>query len=259
MTSRAIRVGVSVRPQHTTFAKMRETWLEAEAIGADEVFIWDHFFPLYGEPEGAHFESHTLLAALAEATSRVRIGALVACNSYRNPNLLADMSRTIDHISDGRFVLGIGSGWFEKDYVEYGYDFKTAPERLQDLKANLPIIKHRLGVLNPPPVQATLPIMIGGSGEKVTLRLVAEYADIWNGMSPPEEMGRLNGVLNGWCEKIGRDPAGIERSVLAGGGTVMGNAEAFVKSGITTIYIGVDGPGNDLRHLRDLIAWRDSR
>jgi probable F420-dependent oxidoreductase len=254
----AIKVGVQVQPQHADFDGMRRAWREAEEMGCDSVFTWDHFYPLYGEPEGKHFECLTTMASLAETTERVEIGALVVCNSYRNPELLADAHRTIDHISGGRVILGIGAGWFEKDYDEYGYDFGTKASRLKDLGESLPRIRARLDKLNPSPLRR-MPILIGGGGPKVTLRLVAQYGDAWHSFGDVDTYKEKDAILREHCANAGRDPGEIERTWGARDAGPR-ELEALAEAGVTHFIAGVggDGSGYDLSRLRDLVQWRDS-
>jgi probable F420-dependent oxidoreductase len=238
------------------YATIRRTAAEAEDLGVDIIFNWDHFYPLSGEPEGKHFECWTMLGAWAEATSRVEIGALVTCNSYRNPELLADMARTVDNISDGRLILGIGAGWFSKDYDEYGYDFGTPGSRLADLARALPRIESRWAKLNPPPVRE-IPVLIGGGGEKKTLRMVAEHAHIWHSFGDAETLKRKVGILSQHCADIGRDPAEIEISTGVGGDPAQAGPE-LREIGASLFTIGLGGPEPDLSGVRKWIAWRDS-
>jgi probable F420-dependent oxidoreductase len=244
-------VGVQLHPQATTVHALRDAWKAADALGVDSIWVWDHFYPLYGDPDAAHFEAYTLLAAMAADTSHARLGALVTCNSYRNPNLLADMARTIDHISDGRFILGIGSGWLHRDYREYGYEFGTAGSRLRDLERALPIIMDRFSRLEPPP-RGRLPILIGGSGEKVTLRLVAEHADAWNAFGPPDNYAKKSRVLDDWCARLDRKPGQIERTVAVNTSEI-DDWQAYLDAGAEHLIVMV-GPPFDLAPVERLLG-----
>jgi probable F420-dependent oxidoreductase len=254
------RIAVQLQPQHADYGQIRDTVMAAEEMGADVIYNWDHFYPLNGgDPDpnvGKHYECWTMLGAWAEQTERIEFGALVTCNSYRNPNLLADMARTVDNISRGRLILGIGSGWFEKDYDEYGYEFGTAPGRLRDLDAALPVIKDRLAKLDPPPMRH-IPILIGGGGEKVTLRITAEQADIWHWFGTPKTFAHKSKVLDEWCGRVGRDPGEIERSIGVRSGDV-DLADEYMALGADEVTVGITGPDLDLNDVERWIAWRDS-
>ena len=257
-----IRIGVQLQPQHAPdYAQIRDAVRRCEDLGVDIAFNWDHFYPLYGDPDGAHYECWTMLGAWAEQTSRIEIGALVSCNSYRNHELLADMARTVDHISDGRLILGIGSGWMQKDYEQYGYEFGTAGSRLDDLAAALPRINSRLAKLNPAPTRA-IPILIGGQGERNTLRLVAEHAEIWHSFTNADTYPGKAAALARHCADTGRDPETVERSSGVDGRddvTLTANAEALARLGVTLMTVGCDGPDYDLGPAAALVRWRDRR
>ncbi|HEY2706327.1 MAG TPA: LLM class F420-dependent oxidoreductase [Candidatus Dormibacteraeota bacterium] len=228
--ARRFRVGYQIHPQHCTVEQIRTAYRTADELGADTVWVWDHMYPLYGPPDGAHHECWTLLAAMAVETRRAEIGALVSSNSYRNPELLAYMAGTVDQLSGGRCILGVGAGWFERDYQEYGYEFGDAPSRLRRLGLDLPRMRARLEKLSPPPPHR-VPIMIGGGGERVTLRLVARHADMWNFFEPADQYARKNAILDEWCGKLGRDPGEIERTMSIGPDTVDGDLDALVAAG----------------------------
>jgi probable F420-dependent oxidoreductase len=265
-SSRPIRVGVQVAPQHhSSYSQVRDAVRQIEDLGVDVVFNWDHFYPLSGDPEGTHFEGWSMLAAWAEQTSRIQFGPLVTCNTYRNPDLLADMARTVDHISaknpgdEGRLVFGIGSGWFERDYDEYGYDFGTVGSRLDALAESLPRIQARWAKLNPAPTRK-IPVLIGGGGEKKTLRIVAQHADIWHSFADAEVLAHKLPILREWCEKVGRDSSEIEISagVRSRVGADPAELDKQLELGVTLFTVGVTGPDIDFDSVRDLVAWRES-
>lgn len=249
-------MAVQLQPQHADYASIRDAVREAEEIGVDIAFNWDHFFPLTGDPEGRHFECWTMLGAWAEQTSRIEIGALVTCNSYRNPDLLADMARTVDHISGGRLILGVGAGWFEKDYERFGYEFGTPGARIAALGEAMPRIRRRLRAGNPAPTRE-VPVMIGGGGERKTLRVVAEHADIWHSFGDAGTVARKSAILDEHGRAVGRDATGIERS--AGVSRPPGQvADDLVAAGVSLFTVGVSGPAYDLSLVREWVRWRDA-
>jgi probable F420-dependent oxidoreductase len=259
-----IRIAAQLHPQQGTYHAIRDAAVRSEELGYDIVYTWDHFYPLYGDPDGPHFECWSLLAAWAEVTERIELGPLVACNSYRNPHLLADIARTVDHVSEGRVILGLGAGWKRRDYEEYGYELGTMGRRISDLGEAIPLINHRLAVLNPPPVRR-IPILIAGTGVKKTLRLVARYADAWHATFPdrPAALGPAVAALRGWCAEIGRDPAEIEWSVGIEPDDLdrflEEDAPTYLAMGFTQFTLGFNGPDWRVGDGRRMLAWRDER
>jgi alkanesulfonate monooxygenase SsuD/methylene tetrahydromethanopterin reductase-like flavin-dependent oxidoreductase (luciferase family) len=229
-----LRIGANFWNQYTTWDALLESGLRAERLGYDTLWTWDHLYPIVGDSRGENYEGWLTITAWAARTERIRIGLLVGANPYREPTLVAKMATTLDHISHGRAILGIGGAWNDEEAEAFGFEFGSGmPERLRWLGEALPIMRGMLDGREPTapgpryrgartrnipaPVQPRLPILIGGMGERVTLRLVARYADMNNmGGGDVERIRALDRVLVAHCEAVGRDPDEIERTASVG-------------------------------------------
>ena len=252
---RPFKVGVTIHPQQCTIEELRAAWRRADELGVDSIWFWDHFFPLYGNPNGNHFECWSLLAAAAVDTRAPQIGPMVTCIGYRNPDLLASIAATVDQLSGGRLVLGLGAGWFQRDYDQYGYVFGEARDRVRTLREALPRIKTRIGRLRPGPA-GPMPILIAGGGEKVMLRLVAEHAQMWNTLGSLDQFIRKSAVLDEWCARLGRDGGEIERTANVGNLSA-GEIEEWRKAGLQHFVLRIAHPFNT-RDLERVLKLRDS-
>jgi len=228
-----VRFGVQTPPQHVGYADLLQTWQEADELGFDSAFVFDHVMPIYSDASGPCFEGWTLLSALAAQTKRVRVGVLVTSNTFRNPALLAKMAATVDHVSQGRLVLGIGAGWFELEHTDYGIPFSTVGGRARRLGEALEVMKllftqqkstyagkyYQLkdAPFEPKTVQKPHPpLLIGGQGPKLILPVIARHANIWHLRVRdvnPEAIKQLSTDFDAICRKVGRDPAEVERAV----------------------------------------------
>jgi len=254
-SSRPFKVGVTIHPQQCTIQELRDAWRRVDDLGVDSIWFWDHFFPLYGNPNGNHFECWSLLAAAAIDTRAPQIGPMVTCIGYRNPDLLATIAATVDQLSGGRLVFGLGAGWFERDYREYGYEFGETRDRVRLLKEALPRIRSRIQKLRPGPA-GPMPILIAGRGERVMLRLVAEHAQMWNAIGSAEEYARKSAVLDEWCRKVGRDPREIERTANVGGLSPRA-VDEWLQAGLQHFVLRVAHPF-DTKDVARLLKVRDS-
>src|SRR5436853_1406491 len=227
--AKRIRFGVQTAPQHVTFEALRATWQLIDGAGYDTAWLFDHFYPILSNPTGPCYEGWTMLTALACETSLTQIGILVTGNTYRHPAVLAKMGATVDHTSGGRLILGIGAGWFEMEHKAYGLHFGTTAERIHRVDEACEVIKrlwtqkqatfdgkyYQLleAYCEPKPLQQPRPpLMIGGAGEKLMLRVVAKHADIWNTFGSPEVFRHKIDVLKEHCAAVGRNLDEIEVS-----------------------------------------------
>ena len=227
-----VKIGANCWGQYTDWPALREAGIRADTLGFDSLWTWDHLYPIVGNHEGPIFEGWLTLAAWAEATERATVGLMVGANTFRNPALVAKMATTLDHISGGRAVLGIGGAWFETEHRGLGFEFGGSPgERLRWLDEAVQVMRGMLhgerpsgqrfyqarDALNlPAPVQARLPILVGGGGERRTLRTVAKYADACNLGGGFENVKRKDEILRRHCEEVGRDESEIERTAGVG-------------------------------------------
>jgi alkanesulfonate monooxygenase SsuD/methylene tetrahydromethanopterin reductase-like flavin-dependent oxidoreductase (luciferase family) len=227
-----IKLGANMWGQYTDWPAMREAGIRADQLGYDDIWTWDHLYPIVGSHEGPIFEGWMALAAWAQATERARIGLMVGANTFRNPALTVKLATTLDHISGGRAILGIGGAWFETEHRAYGLEFGSSPgERLRWLDEAVAIMRGMLDgeepsgsryykahrVRNdPPPVQERLPLLVGGGGERKTLRIVARYADACNVGGGLETVKRKDSILRQHCADVGRDESEIERTTGMG-------------------------------------------
>ena len=241
-----VKIGALIWPQYTEWSSMRSMAVTADRVGYDNLWTWDHVYPIIGNPNGPIFEGWSTLVAWAEATKRAKIGLMVGANTFREPTLTAKLATTLDHISNGRAILGIGGAWFEEEHEHFGMNFGDGfPERLRWLGEALPIMRGMLDgaeptakgprykaktVRNlPAPVQKHLPILIGGGGEQVTLKLVAKYGDANNVGGTPEQVAHKEEVLLKHCAAVGRNPNEIERTVGIGNVVIRDTAEEAQK------------------------------
>lgn len=268
--TRPIRIGVQLVQggAGVTYPYLRDKVREIEDAGTDVLFCYDHFnVPANGnidptegisvsghQPDVENFESWTTLAAWAEQTSNIELGVLVTGVGYRNPDLLADMARTVDHISNGRLILGVGAGWYEKDYLSYGYEFGTVGSRMRHFSDCLERIERRMSLLTPAPTRK-IPVLIGGGGEKKTLPLVARYADIWHYFDTLDTLAHKNAVLERNADALGRNHLDIERSQEWTG---LDTADAYADAGVSLFTLVLWSP-HDLTELHRAIAWRNER
>ncbi len=228
-----VKIGALCWNQYTDWSSLLQAGIRADELGYSTLWTWDHLYPIIGDSNGPIFEGWLTLAAWAQATSQVRIGLMVGANTFRSPALTAKMATTLDHISNGRAILGIGGAWNGEEHEAFGLEFGSGfPERLRWLGEALPVMRgmlhgtepsaagdhyHSKATRNlPAPVQEHLPICIGGGGEQVTLKLVAKYGDMNNVGGGVEAVRHKDAVLLRHCETVGRDPAEIERTTGVG-------------------------------------------
>jgi alkanesulfonate monooxygenase SsuD/methylene tetrahydromethanopterin reductase-like flavin-dependent oxidoreductase (luciferase family) len=227
----SIKLGINLWSQGSDWPTLLAAAQRADQLGFEHVWMWDHLYAIFGDPNQDIFEGYTALAAIAQATKRVRLGLSVGANTFRNPGLTAKMVTTIDHISGGRAIMGLGGAWFEAEHRAYGLEFGAGfGQRLDWLAEAVTATRTLLdgGVVSSPesgryafdrlhiaplPLQQHLPIMIGGGGERKTLRIVAEHADIWNVFGTPATLAHKDEVLRAHCTEVGRESSEIERTV----------------------------------------------